>query len=94
MKTMYKAYQWGRIEKVNVVKETAKMVTNDRGMTELKETNNYAYFNTWGEAAEWIVKHCQSEVERNKQRLEHSEKELAKAQNLKPNNNDTDTETD
>jgi hypothetical protein len=94
MKTMYRAYKWGGIEKVNVVKETRSFVMTEKSGRLLKVTSYGAIFDTWGEAAEWIVKHCQSELERNKQRLEHSEKELAKAQNLKPNNNDTDTETD
>jgi hypothetical protein len=87
MKTMYKAINWlgfTGVEKKNVVKETASFVTLENGGRDGKRTAHSAYFDTWEEAAEWIVKHCQSEVERNKQRLEHSEKELAKAQNLQP----------
>jgi hypothetical protein len=84
MKTMYKAWMWSRIEKVNVVKETEHFVTLENGRRDGKRTDHYAYFDTWEEAKQWIVKHCQSEVERNKQRLEHSENALAKAQNLKP----------
>lgn len=85
MKSKYKAYL-GRIEKVEIIKETSKMVLI-KSVTygerrELKESDWYSYHDTFEDAKNWIINHIQSKIDNYKRQIEIKEKELDKAKRL------------
>lgn len=86
MKTMYRA-SFGRIEKVEIVKETDKFVfikskIKTSGIKEAKTSNYYAYRDTFEEAKQFLVDEAEEDFEKAKRELEYAARKLEQANNL------------
>jgi hypothetical protein len=82
--------QFGKIEPVEIFRETEKQVVlvsrNDatkEGRKEAKRTSWSNYHDTWEDAHKFLVDEASDDVDRKKRSLSSAEKELAKIQGMK-----------
>jgi hypothetical protein len=89
IKYVARTYTINRIEKVEIIKESASTVTFlAGGMTqktrrESKESRSHIYASTWDEAHAFLVSWAQQNIEAIEKQREYSEKQLAEIKGMK-----------
>ncbi len=74
---------WTRIEKVEIIKETAKMLLRSDGGREYKSCSYYRYFDTWDEAHKELLERCEGKVNSLRLQLNQVKGELGNVKGMK-----------
>ena len=90
MKYHATAYFAPQIDAVEVIRETAKYVVvpgtswhKNTERREQKESNRSRWFDTWGEAHEWLMKIAENKVERARSSLESAQSKLLQVKGMR-----------